>query len=224
MSELSKLLQASPYFAPLSQEALAKAEGMALPQSYGPKEIIVHQGESKNTLFLVASGVVRTFLLSSEGKEQTLRLVNPGGLFNGPPAFDSGLVVASAEAMSMVRLYGFARDSIETLLHHEPAFALGLLLFAAEEERHLIRLVEDLSFRNVTGRIARILLQQLEEGNYMSPGRKGITQSEMAALAGTVREVVSRSLKSLEEKGVIHMERGRILVRDKKALQEMAEA
>ncbi|HLB29245.1 MAG TPA: helix-turn-helix domain-containing protein, partial [Dehalococcoidia bacterium] len=75
-------------------------------------------------------------------------------------------------------------------------------------------LVEDLSFRSVTSRVAKILLQQGREASLQ------ITQQELAAMAGTAREVVGRALKALEERGAIRLERGRILVLDRRALAE----
>jgi len=78
----------------------------------------------------------------------------------------------------------------------------------------LTALVEDLSFRSVTSRVAKILLQQGREASLQ------ITQQELAAMAGTAREVVGRALKALEERGAIRLERGRILVLDRRALAE----
>jgi CRP/FNR family transcriptional regulator len=86
--------------------------------------------------------------------------------------------------------------------------------------RHLVALVEDLSFRHVIGRVARILLEYTADG--ASPGPR-LTQRDMAAMAGTVREVVSRSLKTLEEGGLIKIDRHRIIIKDKEALKEIVE-
>ena len=83
--------------------------------------------------------------------------------------------------------------------------------------RHLLELVEDLSFRQVIGRIARILLEYADGAG---PKHK-LTQYEMAALAGTAREVVGRSLKTLQGDGMIRMERNRLVIADKEALSQM---
>jgi CRP/FNR family transcriptional regulator len=87
--------------------------------------------------------------------------------------------------------------------------------------RRLTALVEDLSFKPVIGRVAKILLENSEE----SPdSRPKLTQQEMAAMAGTAREVVGRSLKALEQEGVIKLERHRLVISDKEALREMVAA
>jgi CRP/FNR family transcriptional regulator len=82
-------------------------------------------------------------------------------------------------------------------------------------------LVEDLSFRHVIGRVAKVLLENAGDGT--APGTR-LTQQEMAALVGSVREVVARSLKTLESEGAIKLERHRIRSMDKKALENMVEA
>ena len=98
--------------------------------------------------------------------------------------------------------------------------ALNIIKVLAERLRQLVSLVEDLSFRHVIGRVARILLEQAGDG--ASP-RPRLTQQEMAAMAGTVREVVGRSLKTLEEEGAIRLEHHRIVITDRRVLEEMVE-
>jgi CRP/FNR family transcriptional regulator len=83
-----------------------------------------------------------------------------------------------------------------------------------------VSLVGDLSFRHVTGRVAKILLEYAGAEKNAEPR---LTQRDMAAMAGTVREVVSRSLKALEEEGVIRLEHHRIVITDKAALKEKVE-
>jgi CRP-like cAMP-binding protein len=90
----------------------------------------------------------------------------------------------------------------------------------ASQLLRLTSLVEDLSFRNVASRVARILLDYAA-----TPGNTGsrpLTQREMAAMAGTVREVVGRSLKEMEDRGAIGIERHRIIIKDKKTLKLIA--
>ena len=90
----------------------------------------------------------------------------------------------------------------------------------AEQVRHLVSLVEDLSFRHVIGRVAKILLEYAGDG--LGPKQR-LTQQEMAAIAGTAREVVGRSLKALEIEGIIRIDRHRLIVKDRKALENIAE-
>jgi CRP/FNR family transcriptional regulator len=87
--------------------------------------------------------------------------------------------------------------------------------------RYLVSLVEDLSFKHVIGRIAKILLEYAVDGK--ETGQR-LTQQDMAAMAGTVREVVGRSLKILEDEGTIRLDHHRIVITDKEALKRIIEA
>jgi len=99
--------------------------------------------------------------------------------------------------------------------------ALNVIRVLAAQVRNLVSLVEDLSFRHVIGRVARILLDHAGDGTMPLPR---LTQQEMAGMAGTAREVVGRSLKALEEEGAIRLDRHRIVITDKEALREIMEA
>jgi CRP/FNR family transcriptional regulator len=94
----------------------------------------------------------------------------------------------------------------------------------ASHLRQLTGLVEDLSFKTVTGRVARLLLDQLpcaSEDRIDQPPPLRLTQREIAAMAGTAREVAGRALKDVEEQGAIRVERGRITVVDPQLLARL---
>jgi CRP/FNR family transcriptional regulator len=99
-----------------------------------------------------------------------------------------------------------------------PKVSLNTSKVLAERMRQLVTLVEDLSFRHVLGRVTKILLTHTGDG---VDAKEHLTQQEMAAMAGTAREVVARSLKALEEQGYIRIERHRIVITDKKSLEEI---
>ena len=182
-------------------------------------EIILLEGEPAEVLFFVASGAVKVFKTSAEGKEQILNIVRPGESFNDVPIFDDGLNTASAQAMGSVVLYGLRRSDLKVILQNYPQVALNVIKVLAERARQLVSLVEDLSFKHVIGRVAKILVEHI--GGDMGRGPR-LTQQEMAAMIGTAREMVGRSLKSLEEDGVIKIDRHQIIVADLNALKETA--
>ena len=80
--------------------------------------------------------------------------------------------------------------------------------------------MEDLSFKHVMGRVAKILLSA---GDVASRGPR-LTQQDMAAIAGTAREVIGRSIKTLEDEGIVRMDRHRIVITNKEALKQRAES
>ena len=216
-----EFLKSIPYFPGLSPAELDFIRKLVFEKTAARGEVILIEGEPAETLYFVASGAVKVFKTSAEGKEQILNIVRLGESFNDVPIFDGGLNPASAQAMGPVVLYGIRKNDLKVILRDHPQVGMNIIKVLAERVRQLVSLVEDLSFRHVIGRVAKILLEQAGDGTGSKPR---LTQQEMAVMAGTAREVVGRSLKALEEGGAIRLERHRIVITDRAALKELIEA
>jgi CRP/FNR family transcriptional regulator len=213
-----QFLKSIPYFSGLGTEELEAIRRVVFQKTAERGEVILLEGESSQALFFVVSGVVKVFKTSPEGREQTLNIVRPGESFNDVPLFDDGLNLASAQAMVPVVLYGIKRAELKTILEQYPPVARNIIRVLAQRVRQLVSLVEDLSFRHVLRRVAKILLEYASDGTGPRPR---LTQQEIAAMAGTAREVVGRSLKALEEEGLIRLERHRIVIANRQALEQL---
>ena len=214
-----EFLKSIPYFSGLDPAELGSVRKYIFERPVEKGEIILLEGEPVEYLYFVASGVVKVFKTSAEGKEQILNIVRPGESFNDVSIFDDGPNPASAQAMGPVVLYGIRKNELKTILQSHSEIALNVIKVLAGQVRHYISLVEELSFKHVSGRLAKILLDYA--GDKTTP-RPRLTQQEMAAMAGTAREMISRSLKALEEDGMIRLDRQRIVITDSKALKERA--
>jgi CRP-like cAMP-binding protein len=212
------ILKRIPYFSGLGPADLESVKRFVFEKNVDRAETVLLEGEPATHLYFVASGAVRVFKTSAEGKEQILSIVRPGESFNDVPVLDGGPNLAGARSMGPVLLYGMKTNDMEAILRNHPQIALNVIKVLAKRVRQLLSLIEDLSFRHVIGRVARILFENIR-GETRSEPR--LTQQEMAAMAGTAREVVGRSLKALEEQGVIRLDRHRIIITDKGALQRM---
>jgi len=208
------------YFSHLGFAELESIKEFIFEKTVDRGEMVLLEGDSTDDLYFVASGVVKVFKTSVEGKEQILSIVRPGESFNDVPIFDGGPNPVSAQAMGPVLLYGIKRNDMETIVKSHPQVALNIIKVLASRVRHLVSLVADLSFKHVIGRVAKILVEHI--GGEMGRGPR-LTQQEMAAMAGTAREVVGRSLKELEEAGAIKLDRHRIVIIDKEALLKIVE-
>jgi CRP-like cAMP-binding protein len=215
-----EFLKSILYFFDLGLAELESIRKLVFEKTADRAEMVLLEGESAADLYFVASGAVKVFKTSPEGKEQILNIVRPGESFNDVPIFDGGPNPASARTMGPVLLYGIKKNDMEAILRDHPQVALNVIKVLARRVRHLVSLVEDLSFRHVISRVAKILFEHI--GGEMGCGPR-LTQQEMAAMAGTAREVVGRSLKALEEEGAIKLDRHRIIITDKKALQKIME-
>jgi len=213
-------LKSIPYFEGLNPVELDSILKLIFEKTAQRGEIIVFEGEPAEALYFVSSGAVKMFKTSADGKEQILSIVRPGESFNDVPVFDGGQNPASAGAMGPVILYGIEKPDMDVVLQEHPQVALNVITVLVSQVRRLVTLVEDLSFRHVVSRVAKILINY---GGNGTDSEQRLTQQDMAAMAGTAREVVGRSLKALEADGMIRMERHRIVVTNREALEEMAE-
>ncbi|MFC1940575.1 Crp/Fnr family transcriptional regulator [Chloroflexota bacterium] len=220
MASQAEFLKSVPYFSGLNPTELDSISHLIFEKTAERGEIILLEGESAEALFFVASGAVKVLKTSAEGKEQILSIVRPGEPFNDVPIFDGGPNPTSAQAMGPVTLYGLRANDLKTIIQNHLQVALNIIKVLASRVRQLVSLVEDLSFRHVLGRVAKILLENASDATDLKPR---LTHQEMAAMAGTAREVVGRSLKTLEDEGVIRFDRHRIVITNKKALEKLVE-
>lgn len=213
-------LSSLSYFSGLSVADLENIKQAFFEKSVPRGELIFMEGEPAESLYFLVAGVVKLFKTSTQGKEQIISLARPRDVLNDISLFDNGPNAVTAQAISPVTLYGIKQDRFNIVLRQYPQVSTRIIQALAARTRQLISLVEDLSFKHVLGRVAKILLENASDG--AGTGHR-LTQQDMAAMAGTAREVVARSLKALEERGVIEMERHRIKIRDRKALAGMVE-
>ncbi len=219
MTAIKEFLQSSPYFRGLDSSEIDSIGDFIVERSYDKGEMIIHEGDPGEALYFVVSGAVKTFKTSEEGKEQILQVVLPGDSFNDVAVFDDGLNPASAEAMSFVSLYFISKQDMHRILKDYPRLVPNVIQILAGKMRKLLELVEDLSFKHVLGRLAKLLLDYVDDSAGPKPR---LTQQEMAATVGTAREVVGRSLKTLQDEGAIRMERHRLIIADRETLRQIA--
>jgi len=211
----TELLRSIPYFASLDEDALASIAAIAARRAYAPDEVIFLEGDPCAGLFIVQTGHVKIYTASPEGREQILTIIGPRDSFNDVAVFDGGPNPASAQAMEAVELLVIERPTMLNLFERYPKLAQAVVTVLAARARMLVRMVEDLSLRSVTGRLAKLLLDQALQGSEAVP----LTRQQMAARLGTIREMVSRALRQLEDEGLVRREGHEIIITDRTALE-----
>jgi CRP-like cAMP-binding protein len=218
----AEFIKSIAYFTGLGETELGSIRKYIFEKRVDRGEIILFEGEPAEMLYFVATGVVKVFKTSADGKEQILQIIRPGESFNDVPVF-GGVNLVNAGAMGPVVLNVMKKTDLAAILGEHPGVALNAIRVLSQRVEQMIALVEDLSFRHVTGRVARILLEYAGDRTGDRTGdRPRLTQQEMAAMIGTAREMVGRSLKNMEEAGAIRLERHRVIITDEKALRNMA--
>jgi CRP/FNR family transcriptional regulator, dissimilatory nitrate respiration regulator len=195
------------------------------PRSRQPGESLFREGEPCRDLYILVAGRVKCFRANPEGREQILKIFEqPGDIFCTTSAFSTGSHIVTAEAMSEVSLYVIDVDTMKRVALERPVVALALVTAAGEQMRSLVSLADDLSLKTATTRVAKLLWERARAeggraGKEIRLRRAGLREDEVAALVGTVRVHVSRSLKTLATMGAIRVDRDTIYISDLKALE-----
>jgi len=215
LQAIAESLKGHPFFKDLGAVALEDIARYTRARSFGRGELILLEGESSPGVYFVHKGYVKILRTSEEGRTQTLSILGPGHPFNEVPAIDGGPNPASVEAMTDTVVYATARDDFLRILERHPQVSRAVLASFAARLRQMVELASDLSLRTVPQRLAKLLLEQAHAAGQL-------TQHEMAARLGTVREVVGRALRTLIDEGLIRIDGHRIVIIDRDGLQRRA--
>ncbi|MGQ9500794.1 MAG: Crp/Fnr family transcriptional regulator [Anaerolineae bacterium] len=212
------LLQQVPYLSVLDGNTLHTIARSTRTCQYPAGTVILLEGDPCPGLWIVESGRVKASLLSPSGREHILALYGPGEVINEPSTFDSSASVVTLQTLAETCLVVISCAAFQKLLNEHPEVTREALKQLAGRCRQLIATIADLSLRTVTARLAGLLLDLA-----VQPYDATMTRGQMAARLGTVREVVSRSLRDLERLGLIRTERDRIILLKPKELAQLAE-
>lgn len=217
-------LQRVPLFSALPERVLRLLAAVAVRRTFEPGEMVILEGEPCRYVYFVAEGQVRVVRTASDGREQVLAQMGPGGALNTvPPFLPKKVNHATVQALTPAVLYAIPVADFLHLVDRCPELARVLLEDFARRLDRLSRLVEDLSLRTVRERLARFLLEHGEEkrGGEGAVVRRW-TQEEIAAQIGTVREVVGRTLRAFANAGLLKIEGHRIILLDREGLEAEA--
>lgn len=220
-TDLLDFLSSTQIFEGLPPEQLAAIAQLAHPTAYEKGEIIFHEGDEGNGFYVVQSGRVKVFKLSKSGKEQILHVFGTGDHIAEVPAFDGNSFPASAEALENTELLFFPRRFFLNLLEQHPPLAINLLKSFARHMRRFSNLVDDLSLREVPGRLATYLLKLSTQADNADTIELDLNKGQIAAMLGTIPETLSRVLYKLSREGLIEVDGNRITLVDRDRLQKL---
>ncbi len=220
-----RVLRSVPYFDVLDSWILEEVACCAWCSTYEPGEMIFFEGDTCAGLFVVESGHVKIFKLSTEGREHTLQAAGPGVSFNEISVLDGGPNPTNAVAISQTVVLRLAREDVIRLASKHSTLTWAMIEHLAHRARFLISVIEDLGLRSVKARLAKLLLEEAQRSAETDSVHRNhlLTQQEIASRLGTVREMVGRSLRSLALDGAIRIERHRIEVIDRAELEAQAQ-
>jgi len=222
LAEKLKTLSTNPYFQGLGEDLLEElAKDMHL-RHYVRGEVIFWEGDVCSGLHIIQQGSVKLFRLSPQGRQHIVRVLQEGDTCNEVPVFDGGTNPVNVEALEDAWVWVLDTNAVEALFLKDAGFMRKTIENLARNMRHLVRMVSEMAFYQVTNRLARLISEiPADELN----GESGMrwTQDQLGARLGTVREVVARSLRELERSGAIQVENRRITILDAEILKQWTE-
>ncbi|GIK76447.1 MAG: Crp/Fnr family transcriptional regulator [Acidobacteria bacterium] len=209
------LLARVPLLSDLDREELERIAQVAIPRSFPKGARVFHEGDTSDACYVIRSGEVRVTREHPDGRAIALATLGPGELVGELAMIDGGVRSASVEALSDVELLAVSAADMKGLLERNAEITAKLVVALTKRLREANERISRQSFQTVPSRVAGVLSQLVSEEG-AERGRDGVTirmnQADLAQLAGTSRESVSRFLAVLERAGVVRVGRGRVTV------------
>jgi len=210
-------------FEDLPERQLQRIASIVVPKRFDKGESLFFEGQPATGFYAIGTGRVKVYKLSLEGKEQILHLFGSGEVIGEVPVFAGGRYPAHAEALEPSDLLFIPRDGFIELVKADATLALNMLALLSIRLRQFTHLIENLSLKEVPGRLAAYLL-------YMSDGSGGgdlveldISKGQLASLLGTIPETLSRILGKMSQQGLLRVQGRKIALTDREGLQELAQ-
>lgn len=217
---LFRRLQNFEFLRGLEDETLRELARGALWKVFPEDSVIFWEGDTQTHLYFLQYGWLKVIKSSPEGREQVLRFLGPGEIFNEIGVFARRANPATAVALEECGIWLIPRKALEDILVQYPRTALQIMENMAGRFADLVTLAADLSLRTVESRLAKLLLEQ-SEGDVIER-RRWTTQTELAAHLGTVPDVLSRIMRELTRQGLIETDRQQIRILDRAGLSRKA--
>lgn len=206
----------------LPKEDLEELAQIAVDQKHSKGKSLFSEGTEATGFFGISEGRVKIYKLSLDGKEQILHIFGDGEFFGEVPVFAGGRFPAHAETLEPSRLFFFPKNSFKELIGRKPSLAMNMLAILSKRLRYFTHLVEDLSLKEVPGRLAAYLLYMSDHSRSSEVLDLDITKGQLASLLGTIPETLSRILGRMSQQELIRVDGRRIELLNREALESLA--
>jgi CRP/FNR family transcriptional regulator, cyclic AMP receptor protein len=220
--EIADLLARVPLFDALSSGELGRVASVAVPRSFPKGVRVLREGDATDACYIVRTGDLRVTREHPDGRAIALATLGPGDIFGELAMLDGGTRSASVETLTDSELLALPASDVRRVIAEHGEIAAKLIVALTRRLRETNERVARQSFQTVPSRVAGVLLQLIAE-EAAPDGRFGVTvrmnQADLAQLAGTSRESVSRFLATLDRAGVVRVGRGRVTVMEPRRLR-----
>lgn len=214
-----------PQFTQAKAATIKELAGQMTERSYKSGDTIFDEGELWPYLGIVKSGKVIYTLLSPDGKTHTIGERLTHDTLNESGTFDGGGATTRAEALTDAIVVTLPSEAVMHAIRNDAELALGFLIASSQARRRSIDTIADLAFAHVLQRVAKFLLGYARASVGMTrglPGVENLSQAQIAAAAGTVRDMAARALLRLKNANAVELDRGRVRAIDRQRLEAFA--
>ncbi|WP_300680881.1 Crp/Fnr family transcriptional regulator [Nocardioides sp.] len=212
------VLRQAPLFSALDDEAATALLSSLVETKLRRGEVLFHEGDSGDQLYIVTDGKVKLGRTSSDGRENLLAILGPGQMFGELSLFDPGPRSATVTAVTDSSFAALSHSDLLQWLEGRPKIASGMLAQLAGRLRKSNDVVADLVFSDVPGRVAKALLDLADRfGRTADDGvhvHHDLTQEELAQLVGASRETVNKALADFVSRGWLRLEPRSVVILD----------
>ena len=219
---IPQILKTVPLFSSLSDEQLRVLSPCLQLRTYPRNTFILRAGEETDALYVILSGRVKVLIPDEEGHEVILSVMGPHEFFGEMGLLDDQPRSASAETLEPCEMLRFSKTGFMNCLKDNFELAMVIIRNLVRRLRDADRKIESLALIDVYGRVARLIMDMAEEidGNWVV--QRAPPKQEIAHMIGASREMVSRVVKDLQEKGLIRAEKRKIIVLDRQTMTRRA--
>jgi CRP/FNR family transcriptional regulator len=218
-----ELLSKTSLFGGLPADQLEKLGRIAESRRFRKGETVFYEGEEGIGFYIISSGTIKIFKMSLDGKEQILHIFGPGEPFGEVPVFSDQSYPANSEAITDSKLLFFPKSAFVDLISKNPSLSLNMLAVLCRRLRQFTVQIENLSLKEVPGRLAAYLLYLAEEQNTGSRVQLTISKGHLASLLGTIPETLSRVFSKMSSGKMIDVDGRKITLLDPQELRALAE-
>ncbi len=223
MKKYFELISQTILFKGLPDQHIEALLNIAQEKAFAKNELIFSEGDEGNGFFVTVDGLIKIYKLSLEGKEQIFHIFSPGEPFGEVPVFSGQTFPANAEAISNSRALFFSRKSIVKLISENPSLALNMLAVLSQRLRQFTVQIENLSLKEVPGRLAAHLIMLAIEQEKTDTIVLNISKAHLASLLGTIPETLSRILTRMAGQHLIDVQGRKIKLLDIDGLETLAQ-
>ena len=225
MNEKDNFLKYVPIFSELSDSKLEQISKLGTKKTYSKDSVILLENETGSALFVIVKGKVKISRVSDDGKEVILSILNESDFFGEMAIIDGSSRSANVTAMEDSELFIIQRNEFISLLHSHPEISIALLEELATRLRAADMKIKSLSLKDAEGKVATVILQLADDVGKIKQGTVEIEklpfQHDLANMAGTSRETISRTLHTFAKKGLVELDGSRLRIINYEKFKEL---